>query len=159
MAKLFPHLIIMQLGWACKGRDKQTHATKRRISKKNVTIAALLFFWPGQWTLEIFSLPYSILLDYSNFEFTTLPYPTWNWKTISIQGLLIIIIILNSSSSASSQYIHLYIPHHCHHHHHYIFPSASCCQKGSLTSCWTKHLTWLWKPSNLLRSGKISRNV
>ena len=37
--------------------------------------------------LRNFSLPYSLLLDYSNFEFTTLPYPTRNLKTTPRQGL------------------------------------------------------------------------
>ena len=46
------------------------------------------FFLAGFWTLEIFSLPYSLLLDYSTFGFTTLPYPTRNWKTTTLQGLL-----------------------------------------------------------------------
>ena len=36
---------------------------------------------------ENFSLPYSLLLDYSTFKFTTLPYPTRTWKTTTRQGL------------------------------------------------------------------------
>ena len=44
-------------------------------------------FWLNQWTIEKISLPYSLLLDYSTFEFTTLPYPTRSWKTTTRQGL------------------------------------------------------------------------
>ena len=36
---------------------------------------------------EISSLPYSRVLDYSTFEFTTLPYPTRSWKTTTRWGL------------------------------------------------------------------------
>ena len=36
---------------------------------------------------EISSLPYSRVLDYSTFEFTTLPYPTRSWKTSTRRGL------------------------------------------------------------------------
>ena len=35
------------------------------------------FGWVNK-ALEIFSLPYPRVLDYSTFEFTTLPYPTRN---------------------------------------------------------------------------------
>ena len=37
---------------------------------------------------EISSLPYSRVLDYSTFEFTTLPYPTRSWKTTTRWGLI-----------------------------------------------------------------------
>ena len=40
-----------------------------------------------QSSSEIVSLPYSLLLDYSTFEFTTLPYPTRSWKTTTRWGL------------------------------------------------------------------------
>ena len=33
-------------------------------------------FLAAQLISEMFPLPYSLLLDYSTFEFTTLPYPT-----------------------------------------------------------------------------------
>ena len=36
---------------------------------------------------KISSLPYSRVLDYSTFEFTTLPYPTRSWKTTTRWGL------------------------------------------------------------------------
>ena len=38
---------------------------------------------------EISSLPYSRVLDYSTFEFTTLPYPTRSWKTTTRWGLVV----------------------------------------------------------------------
>ena len=47
------------------------------------------FFWLGLWTLKCFTTLLAItrLLD---FGFTTLPYPTRNWKTTTLQGLVII---------------------------------------------------------------------
>ena len=54
-------------------------------------------FLLDKWILEKCSLPYSLLLDYSTFEFTTLPYPTRNWKTTTLQGLVMACCLQNFS--------------------------------------------------------------
>ena len=47
-------------------------------------------FFNEELKSEISPLPYSLLLDYSTFEFTTLSYPTQGWKTTTLQGLVFI---------------------------------------------------------------------
>ena len=45
---------------------------------------------------EISALPYLRVLDYSTFEFTTLPYPTRSWKTTTRWGLPMSCVFLSS---------------------------------------------------------------
>ena len=51
------------------------------VTAYNIMHVAKRIFLAASIGSENFSLPYSLLLDYSTFEFTTLPYPTRNWKT------------------------------------------------------------------------------
>ena len=72
-----------------------TNATKKATEfPKRKRFLLHVCFGAGQIllakTLENFSLPYSLLLDYSTFEFyyPTLPYPTRSWKTTTLQALV-----------------------------------------------------------------------
>ena len=60
---------------------------------KGVCYVPCCTFLLDKWILEKCSLPYSLLLDYSTFEFTTLPYPTQNWKTTTLQGLVMVFAV------------------------------------------------------------------
>ena len=57
------------------------------VTAYNTMHVAKRIFWAASIGSENFSLPYSLLLDYSTFKFTTLPYPTRTWKTTTRQGL------------------------------------------------------------------------